>query len=440
MSNKTTREVIIWEELPKDWQVKKLKHISLVQLSNVDKHTVDGQRAVLLCNYVDVYKNEKITSAISFMQATATDEQISRLSIQKNDVLFTKDSETPEDIGVPALVDEDLEGVVCGYHLAMARPDTKLIFGNYLLRVLQSEPIKKYFFIKAAGMTRYGLDKQSISEVPIPLPSLKEQQAIADYLDRETARIDSLIAAKERLLELLAEKRRAVITHAVTRGLNGNVSLRDSGMEWLGEIPSHWEVDIAKRHFDIDLGKMLDANKQRNENGELKPYLRAANVFWEGVWLDDVNQMIFTPDQLKRYRLLKGDLLVTEGGVTVGRSAIWEGELDECYYQNSLNRARPKGTVPTKYFYYWLYFLKMNGYVDIIAEKSTFGHLTNEKLAAIQMTVPPVDEAIEIANSLDKELEKIARVEKKVIEVIALLKERRASLIAAAVSGQLQVY
>ncbi len=121
-----------WSQLPPEWQVAKLKHIASLQLSNVDKHTVEGQESVGLCNYTDVYKNEKITSAIPFMCASASDEQIKRLALQKSDVLLTKDSESPDDIGVPAVVSENLTGVVCGYHLAIARPKPDIVMGEFL--------------------------------------------------------------------------------------------------------------------------------------------------------------------------------------------------------------------------------------------------------------------------------------------------------------------
>ncbi len=254
ITNNQDNDAKWWGQLPNEWRMVKLKHIALLQLSNVDKHTIEGQESVELCNYTDVYKNERITSAIPFMRASATDEQIKRLSIQKSDVLLTKDSETPDDIGVPAVVAEELPGVVCGYHLAIVRPNPDVAMGEFLFRAIQSEPIKKYFFSKAVGMTRYGLDKQALAETPIALPNLEEQRAIAAYLDHATAKLDALIAAKEELLTLLAEKRRALITHAVTRGLNPAAPMRDSGVEWLGEIPAHWEIVELKYFANIFYG------------------------------------------------------------------------------------------------------------------------------------------------------------------------------------------
>ena len=423
--------------IPAHWEVKRLKHVANVMFSSVDKHTIEGEKPVFLCNYVDVYKNERITSDFEFMRASASAEEIRKFTLEKDDVMITKDSESWNDIAIPAYVPTDLENVLCGYHLALLRPKSA-VDGKFLFRALQARPINYQFEVEATGITRYGIDQYAIGSTFFLLPPLPEQRTVAAFLDRQTAKIDALIAKKQRLLELLREKRSALISQAVTKGLNQAAKMKNSGVAWLGRVPEHWVVHLVKRHFKIDLGKMLDSNKQP-EDGELRPYLRAANIYWEGVWLDDVNEMKFTKQQLKRYRLQKGDLLVTEGGVTVGRSTIWHGELEECYYQNSINRARPKGTVPTEFLYYWLYALKLNGYIDIAAEKATFGHLTKDKLEVLQMTVPPKKEAQVIIEYLDKKLVQIERIEVKIKGVIERLREYRSALISSAVTGKIKV-
>jgi type I restriction enzyme S subunit len=279
-----------------------------------------------------------------------------------------------------------------------------------------------------------------IGNLKIPTPPLPEQQAIADFLDRKTAQIDTLIEKKQRQIDLLHEQRTALINHAVTKGLNPKVKMKDSGVEWLGEIPSHWEMTTVRYFYDVKLGKMLDSNKQ-NGNDLVKPYLRAANIHWNKILLDEVgvNEMEFSESQLERYALQSGDLLVTEGGVTVGRSAIWNGELTECYFQNSLNRARPSKHASTKWLYYWMYFVTNNGFIDILADKSTFGHLTNEKLKALPIPIPPIsehDEIIEKLESYEPKMEaQIVLIEKQ----IAYLQEYRTALISEAVTGKIDV-
>ncbi len=232
-------------EIPARWEVRRLKTIASVQLSNVDKKSVDGELAVRLCNSVDVYYNEHVTGRLDFMAATATQDQVRRFSLGAGDVLITKDSESWTDIAVPAVVTEDLAEVLCGYHLAHIRPEAEC-HGPFLSRAFSAVGPRDQFQVMANGITRFGLGGDAIRIGLFAIPPVSEQRAIAAFLDRETAKIDTLVAKKERLIELLQEKRTALITRAVTKGLAPDVPRKDSGVEWLGEIPTHWDVTRLK--------------------------------------------------------------------------------------------------------------------------------------------------------------------------------------------------
>jgi type I restriction enzyme, S subunit len=212
--------------IPASWGVDRLKFIADTRFSSVDKHTIDGEVPVRLCNYTDVYYREAITAEIEFMKATATRDEVECYSVRADDVLITKDSETWEDIAVAAHVPETLENVLCGYHLALVRPKRERISGSYLTRAFSARGINDQFRVAATGITRFGIGQTDINDVTFCLPSISEQRAIAEFLDRETAKIDELIAKKERLIQLLEEKRAALITHAVTRGLNPDAPAR----------------------------------------------------------------------------------------------------------------------------------------------------------------------------------------------------------------------
>jgi type I restriction enzyme S subunit len=229
-------------DIPAHWEVHRLKNRASVTFSSVDKHSMDGETPVSLCNYVDVYKNDFITPGMEFMRATASRSEASRFALREGDVLITKDSESWNDIAVSAYVSTTMPNVLCGYHLALIRPDQKELDSKFLFRAFQAKAVNYQFQVAANGITRYGISKNSIDNSLFPLPPLPEQHAIAAFLDRETARLDALIARKERLIELLGEKRAALISQAVTRGLDPTVPLKDSGVPWLGQIPAHWKV------------------------------------------------------------------------------------------------------------------------------------------------------------------------------------------------------
>jgi len=167
-----------------------LKDIAEIVFSNVDKKSYSGQRQVSLCNYLDVYNNTYITSNLPFMQATASEAEINKFSLKEGDVIITKDSETPEDIGIPAVVVEKLKGVICGYHLAIIRPDTDKINPVYLAKELTTLRIKKQFYKYANGATRFGLGTGDIGKIEIVVPKLDDQVKISrlfQSMDREAS-------------------------------------------------------------------------------------------------------------------------------------------------------------------------------------------------------------------------------------------------------------
>lgn len=168
-------------KLPEDWKRLVLGDIAQVIFSNVDKKTYFDETPVLLCNYLDVYNNRYISKHLNFMPATATGAEIHKFAIRAEDVLITKDSETPEDIANAATVLEDLLGVVCGYHLAILRPHAG-VSGFYLGQLLMLPQIRYQFSKVANGVTRFGLNFSSVVEIPLWLPSYDEQVKIAKVL------------------------------------------------------------------------------------------------------------------------------------------------------------------------------------------------------------------------------------------------------------------
>ena len=206
-------------DIPAGWGVNRLKEVATIQMSNVDKKSVDGEDEVELCNYTDVYYHDRITPDMPFMKATAPREQVRRFALRAGDVLITKDSESWTDIAVPAVVVADMPNVLCGYHLAHIRPKTAMD-GAYLSRAIAAVGPRDQFRVAANGVTRFAIGTEAITTAVFAVPPLSEQRAIAAFLDRETARIDALVSRKERLITLLQEQRTALITRAVTKGLN----------------------------------------------------------------------------------------------------------------------------------------------------------------------------------------------------------------------------
>ena len=184
------------------WTTARLADVAEVRISNVDKKTVLGEPRVRLCNYMDVYANDYVTADLPFMEASAPAAQKERFKVEAGDVLITKDSETPDDIGIPAVVIADVENLVCGYHLALLKPRRDTIDGTYLAKQLGTRATAAYFGQRASGSTRYGLSNGTIANTPIPLAPLNEQQRIAEILstvDEAIEQTEALIAKQQQL-------------------------------------------------------------------------------------------------------------------------------------------------------------------------------------------------------------------------------------------------
>ena len=422
--------VLAWtDQLPEDWEAKPLRSAAAYVVSNVDKVPADDEIPVRLCNYTDVYNNEFITLAIDFMHATASEAEVAKFGLEVDDVLITKDSESWDDIGVPALMRETAGDLVCGYHLALLRPFKHKMDGTFLFRCLQAKPVQTQLELAANGVTRFGIPKSEIGTMRLPVPPLAQQRAIADYLDRKTARLDALVAAKERVLTLLAEKRRALVTRAVTRGLDPDVPLRDSGIPWIGEIPAHWTTERARWLFY--------ERDERSDTGdeELLTVSHLTGVTPRSE--KDVN--MFEAATTEGYKLCAtGDLVV---------NTLWA-------WMGAMGVAPVGGIVSPAYNIYVPRTCLDSNYVDALVRLPVFAQevtrhskgvwssrlrLYPEGLFAVVLPVPPLSEQREIVTYVARESGRLDDLRNLTESSITLLKERRASLIVAAVTGQIDV-
>jgi type I restriction enzyme S subunit len=201
-------------DIPSHWDGAELKRLVQVIPSNVDKHIIEGELPVKLCNYTDVYYNEKISDDQDLTEGSCTDRELERYSVREGDVIITKDSESPDDIGIPVLIEKTLPNVVCGYHLTMLRGNG--INGRFLFRYIQSNSVRAYFEVNSSGVTRFSLGKSSIAEMKTLLPPVEEQERIVAFLDERTGMMDEVIAKEEERIVLLKEYRQSLISEVVT--------------------------------------------------------------------------------------------------------------------------------------------------------------------------------------------------------------------------------
>ena len=283
------------------------------------------------------------------------------------------------------------------------------------------------------------IDYAKLKNSFIPLPPQEEQEQIVRYLDSKISRIHHLISLKKQEIALLQEMKQAVISHAVTKGLDPNAEMKDSGVEWIGEIPARWKVTTISQIYNIVLGKMLTPTPKRNSD-TLENYLCSQNIQWTGINTSEMKQMWFSEFEKKQYRLQNGDVLVTEGG-NVGVSCIFKGEVSPCYIQNSVHRVSAKNSnyINNMFLYYWMILAKTSGYLDKICNKATIAHYTKEKLSQTPIVYLQPTEQKEIISYLERICTFIDVLIQNENRFIDRLNEYKTRLISDVVTGKIDV-
>lgn len=356
------------------------------------------------------------------------------IQLRSGDLLLMKDGAAMGKLGY---IDE-LPGEAClNSHLLLFRARHSRVSNRFLYYVLGSPSFETYMRQERTGSTFFGISQERIGSFTVAIPAPDALKDIVGFLDRETDKIDTLIAEQRRLIETLQEKRQAVISHAVTRGLDPDAPMKPSGVEWLGDVPAHWATPPLYLRYQILLGKMLDEKRIRGEH--LVPYVRNVDVQWNRVNTDNLPEMDIAPDEWGRFTLRPGDLLVCEGG-EVGRTAVWHGAIERCGFQKALHRLRPLSDAEhPRYFFYCMRFAAATGIFTATGNPNTIPHLTGEKLRLYRFPTPPFQEQLEIAQFLDDHSDRIDRLSMEAEHAIALLQERRSALISAVVTGKIDV-
>ncbi|ASY81448.1 hypothetical protein BJK05_16210 [Pectobacterium polaris] len=316
------------------------------------------------------------------------------------------------------------------------------IDSKYVHYLLRSPAYITQYMARSKGIrvNQWDLEPEAFEHLEVLLPTIKEQKAIAAFLDRETQRIDSLIEEKQTFIKLLKEKRQALITHVVTKGLNPNVEMQDSGIEWIGQVPKHWVIRRLKHTSTLQSG-IAKGKDNANKETLSVPMLRVANVQDGYVKLDDVHEINVLPHEVERYALKDGDVLMNEGGDNdkLGRGTVWKEQIKPCIHQNHVFVIRVTDIEPE-----WLGWLTQSAYAKFyffrVSKQSTnLASISSTNVKEVQLLIPPADERKIIMEYLEKQTSKLKLLVQDVEQSITLLKEHRTSLISAAVTGKIDV-
>lgn len=435
-------------DVPAHWDVKRLKTSARYWVSNVNKVAAEGELPVRLCNYTDVYYHDRIHPNMALMETTATREEIRRFGLRVGDVIVTKDSEEWSDIAIPALVVETSVDLVCGYHLAIVRPEPKKLLSPFLLRAFQACAINQQFQVAATGVTRYGLPKSSIGGAVLPVPPLDEQVAIADSLDNTTKMLDTLEWNKRKLIEKLKEKRTALISRTVTRGLppaatratslDAKPRLKSSGVEWIGDIPKHWDTRRLRHISDgITVGVVVNPSSYVTDEGV--PFLLGGDVREFLIDTSNCNRCdpATSDGPLRKSKLAARDLVVVRVGYP-GVAAVVPPELEGANCA-SMMIVRRHPRFSSQWLAYVFNSQVGRDQIDIVQYGAAQKQFNISHAVDFEFPFPPLPEQNAIADYLDRETAKIDRMVEKVEAAIERVQEYRTALITAAVTGKIDV-
>ena len=408
----------------------KLGEIAKIEISGVDKKTVDGETPVRLCNFVDVYRNWVISQKLSegFMIASAKETEIAKYSIHKGQVAITKDSETRDDIGIPAYIADDFDNVLLGYHCALITPNEDVLDGKYLNAFMHTRYIQKYFENNASGSgQRYTLSNETIFQIPILLPSLEVQKAIGNLLSN----IDRKIELNRQINDNLEKMAKQLYDYWFVQfdfpDENGRPYKSSGGaMVWneklKREIPKHWNDGILSDIANITMGQSPEGSSY-NEVGEGIIFYQGSTDF--GIRFPDIRQYTTAPSRYAN----KGDILMSVRA-PVGALNIAN---NDCCIGRGLSALSSKVGSMT-HLYYTMNYFRLR-FEDMNSAGTTFGSITKDELYSLPIVLPAHDVLLLFekicAPIYDKQMvigEEIKSLTKQRDELLPLLMNGQASL------------
>lgn len=416
-------------DIPSHWEVKKLKYLCNIITGYTPPKNNDK-------NYDETgFLWVKPDNLNEFNEIIHTNERVSVQGLRDN-FLIPKGSILVCSIGTIGKIG------IAGQDLITNQQINSFIFGRHIKNSFAKYMVfsaKRIFDFLANDNVVRILNASTQKHIFFAVPPLAEQTAIANYLDRETAKIDALLQKQAELLAKLSEKRTALITHAVTKGLNPNAPMKNSGVQWLGKVPESW--NICRFKFTLAEKLKYGANEPAESDDVYQPrYIRITDIDENGNLKDDTFKSLEF-SKARDYLLQKNDILLARSGATVGKSYIYKYNLENlACYAGYLIRARLNQSKYSPYFIH--YFLQSSAYWDWIGStniQATIQNVSAEKYSDFKMVFPTIDEQTAIAEFLDCETAKIDALCGKIRELSNRLTEYRTTLISDAVTGKIKV-
>ena len=421
-------------EIPEHWEVKKLKFLGNIfpglngkKGDDFSKEYSSGLKPFI--PFTNICNNLKISNEhFQYVRVSETENQN---RIKKNDILFLMSSETFEDIAKCSIYLGNSEELYLNSFCKGFRISKNFMNPEFVNYLLFSSTYRNYFSNAGRGFTRINLKQEFINDVYTLIPKLEEQTAIASFLDRKTAQIDQAIGIKEKQIELLKERRQILIHRAVTRGLDPNAKLKDSGVKWIGEIPEHWEVVRSKTLFTERKERARENDVQLTSSQKFGVIPQHEYMAIEG---RRVTQVEFNREIQKHVE--KGDFMIS--------MRSFQGGIEYSEYEGCISSAYVS-LIPCDYIEpkYYKNLLKCYRYIEALQSTSNLVRdgqaLRYDNFKQVDLLKIPKEEQIAISSFIEKNTTKIATAISLKEQEIERLKEYKTSLVDAAVTGKIKV-
>lgn len=422
---------------PIHWGAKSLKYLCTYN----DEVLADSIGNDYEIEYVDigsVSATEGVTKTESLVYGNAPSR--ARRIVRDGDVIISTVRTYLEAI---APIDNPPSNLVVSTGFAVVRP-SKSLYKGYAAYCLRASGFIKEVVAQSVGVSYPAINATDLVNIKAPEPALEEQQNIANFLDHETAKIDTLIEKQQQLIALLKEKRQAVISHAVTKGLNPDAPMRDSGVEWLGEVPEHWVCSSVKNLCyvnDGNHGEEYPTESDFVDDGEGVPFIRGGD--FDDFRIVDSGLRYLSHEKnnsMRKGRLQEHDILFVNRGATIGKLCI----IDSKYAGSNLNSQiaylrSNKSLIDYRYLTYFLSSTYIQTKIQSAIQGGALPQYPLKHVVSLDIWHGEKSEQALIADHIDEQVEKIILLVSQCESAIRLMQERRTALISAAVTGKIDV-
>lgn len=425
-------------EIPEGWEISKVSYFYEVQLGKMlqpQKKSETDTEEKYLCA-ANVGKNSLSLDTLKTMWFSQTEKH--QFDLKEGDLLVVEGG----DVASCAIIETPIRNLFFQNALHRVRPlhNESVAFLRYWLMTAKSYG---YIDLICNKATIAHFSKEKFIALPILVIPQDIQSKIVSFLDLECKQIDDLLSKSRSSIEEYKKLKQAVITQAVTKGVRGEREMKDSGVEWIGEIPKEWRKTQLRHCATIKSGITLGKSYSKDTVLIERPYLRVANVQGGYVDLNDLATIQVTPDEDLKYRLHSGDVLMTEGGDRdkLGRGCVWHGEIEPCLHQNHVFAVQTNETVLLPEFLEYLTASNVGrSYFDVTAIKTTnLACTSSSKVLAFTIPLPPIEEQIEIVSYIKKRSLELNKLIMKKELLVQELERYKKSLIYEVVTGKREV-